>query len=61
MISMFKVIHYCLQMFLKILEACVLKYMNLILLIFYLHLGKHGKLVKKTKVKLELLTDVDML
>ena len=29
-----KVINYCLQMFLKILETCVLKYMNLILLIF---------------------------
>ena len=27
-----------LQMFLKILETCVLKYMNLILHIFYLHL-----------------------
>ena len=38
MIYMFKVIHYWLQMFLKILETCVLKYMNLILLIFYLHL-----------------------
>ena len=26
---------YCLKMFLKILEACVLKYMTLILIIFY--------------------------
>ena len=34
-----------LQMFLKILETCVLKYMNSILLIFYLHLDWHGKLV----------------
>ena len=31
-------LYYCLQMFLKILETCVLKYMNLSLLIFYLHL-----------------------
>ena len=30
--------NYCLQKFLKILETCVLKYMNLILLNFYLHL-----------------------
>ena len=34
-----------LQTFLKILETCVLKYMNLILLIFYLHLDYHGQLV----------------
>ena len=38
MICMFKVIRYFLQMFLKILETCVLKYINLILIIFYLHL-----------------------
>ena len=42
MIYMFKVIHYCLQMYLKILEINLLKYMNLILLIVYLHLGQHG-------------------
>ena len=28
MICMFRVIHYCLQIYLKILETCVLKYMN---------------------------------
>ena len=33
-----QIIYYCLQMFLKILETYILKYMNLILLIFYLHL-----------------------
>ena len=38
---------YCLQMSLKILEINVLKYMNLILLIFYLHLYQHGKLALK--------------
>ena len=37
MICMCKVIYYCMQMYLKILETCVLKYMNLILLISYLH------------------------
>ena len=37
MTCMFKVIHYCLQMYLKTLETSVLKYMNLILLIFCLH------------------------
>ena len=36
---------FCLQMYLKILETHVLKYMNLILLIFYLHLDWYGKLV----------------
>ena len=35
MICMFKAIHYYLQMQLKTLETSVLKYMNLILLIFY--------------------------
>ena len=34
---MFKVIHYFLQMCLKTLEICVLKYMNLILHILYPH------------------------
>ena len=33
----FKVIRYCLQMYLKTLETSVLKYMNLSLLIFCLH------------------------
>ena len=35
---MFKVIQYCLQMYLKTLEICVLIYMDLILYILYLHL-----------------------
>ena len=35
LIYMLKVIHYCLQVYLKILE--ILKYINLILPIFYLH------------------------
>ena len=38
MICIFKVIHYYLQMYLKILETNVLKYMNLNLFIFYQHL-----------------------
>ena len=38
MIYIFKVIHYCLQVNLRILEIKILKYMNLILLILYLHL-----------------------
>ena len=37
MICMFNVIHYCLRIFLKTLEISVLKYMNLMLLIFCLH------------------------
>ena len=61
MIYMFKVIHYCLQMYFKILEINVLKHMNLILLIFYLHteLAWQASL-KKTGIKLEFLTDNDM-
>ena len=37
MTFMSKAIHYCLQMYLKTLEISVLKYMDLILLIFCLH------------------------
>ena len=59
MICRFKVIHYYLQSYLKILETNVLKYMNLILLIFYQHLKQ--TCLKKTKVKLYLLTDANML
>ena len=38
MVYMFKVTHYCLQMYFKILEINILKQMNLLLLIFYLRL-----------------------
>ena len=38
MICMFKLIHYCLQIFLRNLDAHVLKYTDLIFLISYLHL-----------------------
>ena len=37
MTYMFKAIHYCLQMYLRTLEICVLKCMSLILPSFYLH------------------------
>ena len=45
-ICMFQVINYYLQMYLRILEICVLKYM---------------KLFNETEVKSELLTNIDML
>ena len=62
MIYMFRVIQYCLQMFLKALETCVLTYMNLILLIFLSAPGLAWQAcLKKTEVEVELLTDVDML
>ena len=38
-------IHYYFQIFLRILKINVLKYMNLIRLIFYQHLDYYGKLV----------------
>ena len=67
MTYMFKVIHYCLQMYLKTLEIDVLILINSILLISYQLQDQLGKLVlKKTGVKLEKIkvkikTDNDML
>ena len=43
MTCMFKVIHYCLQVFLKTFETSPLKYLSLILFIFCLHQGQHGR------------------
>ena len=60
MIFMFSGIHYCLQMFSKILEISVLKYMDLILLIFCARISI-ASFLKKTEVKLELLTGIDLL
>ena len=48
-------------MYLKTLEICVLKYRDLILLIFCQHPISMASLLKKTEVELELLTDIDML
>ena len=63
MICIFKVIHYCLQMFLKILETFVLKYMYELDPAHFLSAPGLAwqACLKKTEVKLELLTDVDML
>ena len=59
---MFKVIHYCLQIYWKILETSVLKYMNLILFIFSSSLGLAWQAsLKNTEVELKLLADIDML
>ena len=58
MTFMFKVIHYCLQMYLKTLETSALIYMNLTLLIFFSAPGLAWQAcLKKTEVALELLTD----
>ena len=43
MTYMFNGMHFCLLMYLKTLEISVLKYMNLILLIFWLHQNYYGK------------------
>ena len=61
MIRMFKVIHYCLLMYLKTLETNVLKYMNLTLLIWSAPGLAWQAYLKKTEVELELLTNTDML
>ena len=49
MICMFNAIHYCLQMYLKTLEKSVMKYMNLILLIFCLQQISMASMFKKDK------------
>ena len=62
MTCMFKVTLYCSLMYLKTFETSVLKYIELILFIFCLHQDlKWQACFKKTEVKLELLTDIDML
>ena len=60
-ICMFKAIHYYLQMYLKTLETSVLKYMNSILLIFISTRISMQAYLKKTEIRLELLTNIDML
>ena len=62
MIYMIKVIHYCLQMYSEVLGKNLMKYMNLILFIFYLLLDWPLKAyLEMTGVELELQTDNDML
>ena len=58
---MFKAIHYCEQMYLRPLEICDLKYKSFILQNFFQLLDLHGKQLKKTKVRLDLLTNTDTL
>ena len=58
---MFKAIHYCEQMYLRPLEICDLKYKSFILQKFFQLLDLHGKQLKKTKVRLDLLTNTDTL
>ena len=62
-ICMFKLIHYCLRMFLKKLETNTLKYMDLIHPSCFLSACGLAwqTCLKKTEVKLELLTDHHML
>ena len=58
---MLKLIHYCLQICLKTLEISVLKYRGLILYILYAPRLAWQACLRKTEVKLELLTDYDMI
>ena len=55
MTYMFKVIHYCLQMFMKTLEICVLINMDLTPVLAWVFC------FKKTGIKLELLTYYNMI
>ena len=61
MTYMFKVIHNCLQMYLKILEILLLKNMGLILYILSAPRLACTACLKETEVKLEIITDYDML
>ena len=62
MIYMFKAIHYCLLMYSRILEINVSKYISLILLIFLSAPALTWQAcLKKTEVKLELITNINML
>ena len=62
MIFLFKAIHSCQLICWRTLDICILKYMNLILTNFLSvpELAWQAAL-KQTKVKLDLLTDIDML
>ena len=58
---MFKVTHYCLQMYMKTLEMCLEKYeFDPTYFVFAPGLAWQACL-KKTRVKLELITDYDMI
>ena len=59
MICSFKARH-CWHMYLRTFEICVLKYMDLALLDFLRHQPWQAAL-KKIKVKLDILTDINML
>ena len=61
MICMFKAIHYCKLMYQKTFETCALKYKSLIQLFFSTPGLACQAALKNTKVKLDLLTDIDML
>ena len=61
MICKFKTIHCCQLMYLRTLEMYILKYMNLIPQNFFSAPGLAWKVaLKKAKVKLDLLIDLDM-
>ena len=61
MTCMFKVIPYCLQIYLKTLKTSVLKYMSFILPILSAPRLAWQACLKKTEVELELITKIDML
>ena len=59
---MFKEIPYCELMYLRTFGICALKYMSLILLIFFPVQDQYNQQFKTNeKVKIDLLTDIDIL
>ena len=58
---MFKMIHYCYLIYLTTFRICILEYVGLIMLIFSESGLAWQTAFKKTKLKLDLLTDIHML
>ena len=61
MICMFKLIYYCLRMFLKNLETNALKYMDLIFLFFICTWISMASMFKKDRSKIRIINDYHML
>ena len=62
MICMLKALYYCQQMYLRTFKISALKYMSLVMQNVFQLLSYHVKQIfKKSKLKLDILSDFDML